>query len=78
MKQIECITHHKAKRNDSLQIQGLIVKLKCKLSLGFTYFRTSPTLSDITYLKQVFGDRSSLMGDLNINHRVESQKKNVE
>ena len=36
------ITHQTAKRGGSLQIEGVIVKMRCGLNLGFIYCRSSP------------------------------------
>ena len=77
LNEIEGITHHTAKHDDSLQIQGLIIKLKCKLSLGFVYCRSTPNNADISYIKKVYGDCSTIMGDLNISHRIDSQKSKL-
>ena len=70
----ESVTHHTSKRNNCLQIQGIIVRLKCKLSFGFVYCRSSPNDEDIHYINKVYGNCDGLMGDLNLSIRIKSQK----
>ena len=71
---ISLITNHTANRNDSLQIQGLVVQLKSGISLGFLYCRTTPTNSEIDYINRVYGCCEVMMGDFNLSHRNEEHK----
>ena len=72
-KKVEGVSHHTSKRDGSVQIQGVIVRLKCGLSLGFIYCRSSPTNEEIEHIKKVYSGCISLMGDFNLSHRISSQ-----
>ena len=76
-KEINLITHHNAKRNESLQIQGIIVQLKCDTCLGFLYCRSSPHNSEIDYIKRVYRCCKVLMGDFNLSHRIADHKRKL-
>ena len=69
------VIHRTAMRRDVLQIQGIILKLECALTLGFIYCKSTPTVTEAKAIKMVFEDCDSLLGDLNLSHRV---KEDVE
>ena len=69
----ESITYLPAKRNDQLQIQGLVVKLINGLQFGFIYCRSSPIDRDIQKINKHFGECNFLLGDFNLSHRINTK-----
>ena len=68
------LTYQTLKRNDDIQIQGLIVRLEAGLILGFIYCRSTPLGSEINLLKNYFEDCNAILGDLNLSHRIKSDQ----
>ena len=64
------ITYQTAKREDKLQIEGLIVNAREDLILGFVYCRSTPNESEIKAMNKYFGMCNVLMGDFNLSHRI--------
>ena len=54
--QFQSVTYLPAKRNDKLQIQGLVVRLTNGIKFGFIYCRSSPTNPDILKINKHFSD----------------------
>ena len=75
---IKSIMHHSESNAGCLQIQGILIELKCKLSFGFIYCRTTPSTSDLKKIKDVYEDCNPLLGDLNISHRIEQHQAKLE
>ena len=71
------ITHQTAQRDGSLQIEGLILRLKTNLKIGFVYCRSSPTNPEIKAINKYFEECNILMGDFNLSHRVKQDQEKV-
>ena len=67
---IESVTHQSLKRGNTLQIQGLIVRLKIGENYGFVYCRSTPNQSEIQSICKCFEECTIIMGDFNLSHRV--------
>ena len=76
--QVESVTYKSARRNTSLQIQGIIVRLEMGLKIGFLYCRSTPTIKEIEAIKKEFSECTVLLGDLNLSHRVTEEKKKID
>ena len=73
---IHNVTYQTAKRNDKLQIQGIIVRLINDNNVGFVYCRSTPNNPEIRAICKYFNECNILMGDFNLSHRsLEDQKK---
>ena len=75
--QLVSITHQTAQRDGSLQIEGLILRLKTNLKIGFVYCRSSPTNPEIKAINKYFEECNILMGDFNLSHRVKQDQEKV-
>ena len=75
--EINNVIHKVVKRQGDLQIQGLIVSLRSGLDLGFIYCRTSPNDPEIKAIKKYFDRCNAILGDLNLSHRNEQDKKKI-
>ena len=71
------ITHQTAKREGSFQIEGIILRLKANLKIGFVYCRSSPTSPEIKAINKYFEECNILMGDFNLSHRVIKDQEKV-
>ena len=70
------ITHQTAKREDNLQIQGLVVRMNGWGCYGFIYCRTTPTNGEVKGINKYFKECDVLMGDLNLsNQNLTDQEK---
>lgn len=76
-KYIKSVTYQKAKRQDYLQIQGLIVRFSFDLNIGFLYCRSTPSNSEIKSVCENFKECNILMGDLNLSHRNKEEFQKV-
>ena len=56
LKEFKSVTHLPAKRNNKLQIQGLIVRLRNGLNFGFIYCRSGPNNSEIKAIQKYFDE----------------------
>ena len=74
---VKDIVHKYIKRVDELQIQCLILGLKNDRRYGFIYCRSTPTNTEIDLIEEIFGPCQSIMGDLNLSHRVEEDRRKV-
>ena len=63
--QIHNVTHQTAKRENKLQIQGLVVRLKTDQNFGFVYCRSTPNNAEIKAISKYFNECNILMGDFN-------------
>ena len=72
------ITHQTAKRNGSLQIEGIIIRLKYDLKFGFVYCKSTPTNPEIKAINKYFNECNILMGDLNLSHRIKQDQEKIE
>ena len=75
--EIKSVNHQVVKRHGNLQIQGLIVSMKNSFDLGFVYCRSSPNNEEIKAMNKYFKKSSVLMGDFNLSHRNEQDKKKI-
>ena len=75
--QIQTITHQTTKREGQLQIQGLIVRLKNFMKLGFLYSRSTPTDPEIKAINKHFAECTLLMGDFNLSHRISKDQLKI-
>ena len=66
LSQILSYRHQTAKRDASLQIQGLVLRLHNHLNIGFIYCRTTPNEKEINGTLKSFKECQILMGDLNL------------
>ena len=71
------ITHQTAKRDGNLQIEGMILRLKCNLKFGFVYCRSSPTYQEIKAINKYFEECNVLMGDFNLSHRDKQDQNKI-
>ena len=60
--EIKTITHQPAKRNNQLQIQGLIVRTSKSLTVGFIYCRSTPNMSEVKAIVKYFKECHALLG----------------
>ena len=73
---VQNITHQVAKRENKLQVQGLMVKLTSGDKYGFVYCRSTPNNLEIKAICKNFSECNLLMGDFNLSHRsLEDQEK---
>ena len=75
--QFKSVSHLPAKRNNRLQIQGLIVRLINGLNFGFIYCRSSPNNPEIKAIRKYFDECNFLMGDFNLSHRVKEDQVKI-
>ena len=71
------ISYKTAKRNEDTQIEGLIVRLENGINIGFLYCRSTPTIKEIEGITKNFEECNLLIGDLNLSHRIESDKEKL-
>ena len=76
-KNIKSVTYQKAKRKNTLQIQGLIVKFSVSLNVGFIYCRSTPSNSEVQSICENFLECNILMGDFNLSHRNKEDLQKV-
>ena len=77
LKEFKSVTHLPAKRNNKLQIQGLIVRLRNGLNFGFIYCRSGPNHSEIKAIQKYFDECNFLMGDFNLSHRIKEDQQKI-
>ena len=76
--QIQNVTHQTPKRENKIQIQGLVVRITAGQNFGFVYCRSTPNYPEIKAICKYFCECNILMGDLNLSHQVtEDQDKIV-
>ena len=75
--QLLSLTIQTLKRADSLQIQGLIVRMMNGLKLGFIYCRSTPTEQEIRAINKSFCECNIIMGDFNLSHRINADKEKL-
>ena len=75
---MQSISYKVAKREKEPQIEGLVVRMRNKINIGFIYSRSSPTNSEVKGICKNFEDCNILMGDFNLSHKnAEDQLKVV-
>ena len=74
---IEHVEEFNVKRKGSLQCQGILVRLKDGLRLGFIYCRSTPNNQEVEQIKKYFAECDVLMGDLNLSHKIEEEKGKI-
>ena len=72
------VTHHSIVDGGSLQIQGIIIKTGCNVSIGAIYCRRTPSTNEISRINEVFGSCDILMGDFNLSHRIDNHQKKLD
>ena len=75
--QLKSVRYQTARRDDSLQIQGLLVRLLKPLSIGFVYCRTTPNEREIRGIKKYFGECQTIMGDFNLSPKLTKDLKKL-
>ena len=75
--QIENIDYKTIKRGNNPQIQCVVIKLLNSLALGFIYCRSTPTSSEIKMIQSYFNHCKTIMGDLNLSHRMRLDREKV-
>ena len=74
---IESISYLTEMHDKRLQIEGIKVYLKTNMCIGFIYCRSTPNNEDVKFFNKVFVDCNVLLGDFNLSHRIESEKKKL-
>ena len=77
LSQLKSYRHQTAKRDNSLQIQGLIVRLQKPINIGFIYCRTTPNNQELKAIIKCFKECQVLMGDLNLSPKVSKDLKKL-
>ena len=72
---LKSLRYQKASRNDSLQIQGLIVRFTNDINIGFVYCRTTPNEDEVKATKKCFNECQVIMGDFNLSPKKETEQK---
>ena len=75
--EIESVKEMIIRRSTYVQCQGILVKLRNKQNLGFIYCRTTPNVKEIEKMKKMFANCDVLMGDMNLSHRIEEEKRKI-
>ena len=70
--------HQSSNRHDGLQMQGLIVRFKTSLSIGFVYCRSTPNEREVKRIQKCFEECSILMGDFNLLPKEAKDKKKLD
>ena len=78
IEQVQSVTHQTLKRVNSLQVQGLIVRLTNGDNYGFVYCRTTPINPEIKAICKHFDECHILMGDFNLSHRIIEDQAKIE
>ena len=79
VKQIKNVTDQTARRENNLQVQGIIVRLISGEKYGFVYCRSTPNNPEIKAVCKSFAECNILMGDFNLSHRdVKKTRKDYE
>ena len=60
-----------------MQCQGILVRLKDGLRLGFIYCRSTPNNQEVEQIKKYFAECDVLMGDLNLSHKIDEEKGKI-
>ena len=76
--QFKSVTHQTARRNDKLQVQGIVLRLKNDLNFGFIYSRSSPNNPEIKAIRKYFDECQFLLGDFNLSHRISEDQLKME
>ena len=71
------ITYQTSKRDDKVQIEGIVVRGIRNLILGFLYCRSTPTNAEIKAINKYFKECIVLLGDFNLSHRIATDKEKV-
>ena len=71
------ITYQTAKRDAKVQIEGIVVRGITNLILGFLYCRSTPTNPEIKAINKYFKECNVILGDLNLSHRIPTDKAKV-
>ena len=71
------VTYQSADRNGNLQIQGLILRTKQSLKIGFLYCRTKPNDKEVQAIVKYFQECHALLGDLNLSIRESGDLKKL-
>ena len=74
---VKDVVYKSIKRKDGLQIQCLILKLASDLKYGFIYCRSTPTHAEIDLIKEIFDQCKTIMGDLNLSHRIQEDRAKI-
>ena len=70
--------HIHVKRNECLQIQGMILSFKNDINFGFLYSRSTPNKNEINYIQKAFNDCDVIMGDLNLSHKKKEDQQKLD
>ena len=75
---IKSVKYLPAKREETVQIQGLIVRLLKPLNIGFIYCRTTPSQPEVKAITKQFKECDILLGDFNLTRKLSSDLKKLE
>ena len=75
---MQTVTYQNAKRQGNLQVEGLIVRLKNSINIGFVYCRSTPNDPEIKAINKYFDECKVLMGDFNLSHRISKDQIKVQ
>ena len=67
-----------ASRDKNLQIQGIIVRMKSCVNVGFLYCRSTPNIQEIQGINKNFADCQFIMGDFNLSSKIPEDKRKLE
>ena len=71
------VSYQCAQRDKDLQIQGIVVKMKSGLSVGFLYCRSTPNNPEIKAINKYFEDCQFLLGDFNLSTKILQDNKKI-
>ena len=66
---IQNSTHQVVNRENTLQIQCLIISMANRQKFGFVYCRSTPNTKEIKAMRNFFQECNILMGDFNLSHK---------
>ena len=75
---IKSATHKSTKRNQDLQIQGVVIRMINGLAVGFLYCRSTPNNLEINKISKSFEECQFLMGDFNLSPTIISDSKKLD
>ena len=74
---IQNSTHQVVNRENTLQIQGLIISMANRKKFGFVYCRSTPNTKEIKAMCNFFHECNILMGDFNLSHKSSEHQAKI-
>ena len=75
--QFNSVTRQRIRRDNKLQVQSLVVRLKTGPIFGFAYCRSTPSLSEVSVMCKELNECSILMGDFNLSYRLAGDQERI-